>query len=257
MKSLLFITIIAGVIGTGFGGGIGAFFGYKSEKSLSNVLGFASGVMLAIVCFDLIPESLSICIEVIGLHIIPSIVITICSMTLGILMVMLINVSMEKTLDNGFSNTVGKESKNLNRTGWIVLIAIAIHNLPEGMAIGSGGFLDSSRGIALALLIAIHNIPEGMSISCPLIAGGCSKFKGIMLSAISGVSTILGGVIGFLISGITPLISAICVIFAGGAMIYVTFGELLPQSIKLNASNYTPAYVILGITIGLAITYVI
>lgn len=253
--TLLMLTAIAGIAGTGLGGFIGAFFGVKNEKTLSNVLSFAGGVMLAIVCFDLVPESLEICIGKENLNVYSAMAIILCSLFAGVITVMITNVVIENAQNKGVLSVAN--GGELFKAGWVVFFAIAIHNIPEGMAIGSSGFIDSARGFLLAALIALHNVPEGMSVSCPLIAGGMGKTKGIAMSALSGASTVIGGLIGFMISNIAPIFSAVCVIFAGGAMLYVTFFELLPEAVKLGTSKRMSVYVIIGITVGLAITYLL
>lgn len=256
---ILLITGFAGVIGTGLGGVIGGFFGVSNEKTLGNVLNFAGGIMLAVVCFDLIPEGLVICLDTVKMGVLPSIIIVICGLFAGVIIVMLTNTFVEAAQDKKALVIKSNNSKTegLFKAGMVVFFAIAIHNLPEGMAIGSGGCIDPNKAYSLALLIALHNIPEGMSISCPLIAGGTSKVKAILLSGLSGASTILGGLIGYLVSGISPIFNAMCVIFAGGAMLYVTFSELIPKSISLSTSKFSTIYVIIGIAIGLSLTYLL
>ena len=135
--------------------------------------------------------------------------------------------------------------------------AIALHNLPEGMTIGASfantkGSLEGSA-LILSILIGLHNIPEGMAISVPLINGGVKRRKAILITAISGAPTIIGALIGYYIGDIGVLGLALSLSFASGAMLYVTFGEIIPQSILMYRSKLPAFSVILGILVGLIV----
>ena len=123
-----------------------------------------------------------------------------------------------------------------------------------------GGFiaqkLGMSGGLVMALVIGLHNIPEGMAVAVPLISGGMRRGKSVAVTALSGAPTILGAVLGFLIGTIGPTALVVSLSFASGAMLYVVFGELLPESILMWKSKLPAALVILGILMGLIIIYV-
>ena len=137
--------------------------------------------------------------------------------------------------------------------------AIALHNLPEGMVIGASYASDitsivSGPGFILALLIGFHNIPEGMAVSVPLISGGMKKWKGILVSALSGLPIVLGAVLGFAVGNISPIWLSISLSFASGAMIYVVFGELLPESILICKSKLPSFFILFGLLLGFLLT---
>ena len=140
--------------------------------------------------------------------------------------------------------------------------AIALHNVPEGMVIGSSfarmssQILNNRGGLTMAMVIGLHNIPEGMAVAVPLISGGMSKWRSVGVTALSGAPTILGAALGFLIGAISPTALVISLSVASGAMLYVVFGELLPESILMWKSKLPAALVILGILTGLIIIYV-
>ena len=141
--------------------------------------------------------------------------------------------------------------------GLIMASAIALHNLPEGMTIGASfantkGSLEGSA-LILSILIGLHNIPEGMAISVPLINGGVKRRKAILITALSGAPTIIGALIGYYIGDIGVLGLALSLSFASGAMLYVTFGEILPQSILMYRSKLPAFSVILGMLVGLIV----
>lgn len=93
----------------------------------------------------------------------------------------------------------------------------------------------------------MHNIPEGMAISAPLASGGVKGWKTILLTALAGAATVLGAVIGLAVGGISKLASGICMGLAGGAMLYVTFCEILPQSILMEEGRVPAVSMLVGI----------
>ena len=135
--------------------------------------------------------------------------------------------------------------------------AIALHNLPEGMTIGASfanqnGVMEGSA-LMLAILIGLHDIPEGMAIAVPLINGGLKRRFAILITALTGAPTVLGALIGYYIGDMGPLGLALSLCFASGAMLYVIFGELLPQSILMYKSKLPAFFVILGMLLGLLV----
>ena len=170
MKTTL-IGLFFGTFGTTLGGVIGVKFKSTSNKFLSFILSFASGLMMAVICFDLIPEALNISKvhEVIIGSIIGVIVMVICDEVVS----KKINIKLEY------------KENTLLKTGIIVSIGLAIHNLPEGLAIGSGFGASIKLGYSLALAIAFHDIPEGMSMAIPMKKGGIKAKKVIFYVILS------------------------------------------------------------------------
>ncbi|MGL4735970.1 MAG: ZIP family metal transporter [Cellulosilyticaceae bacterium] len=257
MFKTLLVASAAGIIGTGTGGILGLIFGRGSKKALSSLLAFASGVMLSIVCFDLIPEALSL----------SSIWVTALSIFCGILVVQWLNAIIDRLTHSEETHIELEDlrhqhelishshERSMLRSGLIMFAAIALHNLPEGMAIGSATTHDQTMGLTLAFLIALHNIPEGMSICVPLVEGGMVKWKAILLTALSGAPTLLGGFVGAAIGSIGDLPIAISLALAAGAMLYVTFCEVLPQAILLHKGRRPALFTILGIVLGMISVY--
>ncbi len=156
----------------------------------------------------------------------------------------------------------GRQPKSgLFLAGLVMAAAIALHNVPGGMVIGASfaGTLDqilaNRGGLIMALVIGLHNIPEGMAVAVPMISGGMRKWQSVGITALSGAPTILGAVFGFLIGTISPTALVISLSFASGAMLYVVFGELLPESILMWKSKLPAAVAVLGILTGLVIIY--
>ena len=146
-----------GTFGTTIGGIIGVTTKKHSKKFLSFVLAFASGLMMAIICFDLIPEALEI----------SNITNAIIGVLLGIVMMIFCDKIIEKKFSNiniiENNNSIKNKTHNqsLLKTGIIVSIGLAIHNFPEGLAIGSGFGASIKLGLSLAIAICLHDIPEG------------------------------------------------------------------------------------------------
>jgi len=250
MFQALFLSAAAGIVGTGAGGLAGLFFRDKSRTTVSSLLSFAAGVMLSIVFFDLIPEAE----RIFGL--IP----TVFSVIAGVLAVWALNWPIDRLTRRtgaGTTNASSEAKGSMLRSGLVIFAAIALHNFPEGMAIGSGGAYSSRMGIVLAILIALHDIPEGISVGVPLMEGGMPKGRAVFLTALSGTPTLLGGLAGGLIGSAGDGYVAASLGIAGGAMLYVTFCEILPQAILMDRSSLPPSFAVIGVLFGLIITTIL
>lgn len=283
---VVIITAVAGVVGTGLGGLIGVLFTRNSEKIVSLLLSFAGGVMVSIVCLDLLADALGQDPGSVG-H-----VFLVVGMTaVGFGLIYLLNAIIDKKtnpqvkhIDKRHPKTADqlselihsdhyeehkkeyaqtkeqKSRRQLFMAGLVMAFAIALHNFPEGMVIGASYANDEATGgvggLAAAIVIGLHNIPEGMAVSVPLIAGGMGKVKATVLTALTGAPTILGAMLGYFLGSLSPLMLALSLSFASGAMLYVVFGELLPESILMWRSK-APAFAMLaGLLVGVVILFV-
>lgn len=200
MEDILKTTVVGlffGTFGTTLGGIIGIIIKKQSNKFLSFILSFTSGLMMSIVCFELIPESMGI----------SSIQNTIVGVILGIITMLLCDIVVE----NKFSY---KKGNSLLKTGIIVSVGLAIHNFPEGLAIGSGFEASFKLGLSLAIAICFHDIPEGISMAVPMKNGGMKKSKVVFYVILSGVTTGIGALFGSIIGNISEQIIAIALSFA-------------------------------------------
>jgi len=266
MIQIVLFTAVAGICGMGLGGIVSAVLLKRpSENMICWLLSFAAGVMVSIVSFGLIPEAF----ELAGFG------ASVSGLTLGIVVVMVLNRLVDKisTTKEGnlaihstheelyHQSQLIKNSKDTNmsrmlRSGMLIFIAIALHNIPEGMAIGAAGSYDLRLGFLLAVMITAHNIPEGMAIAAPLLAGGLKKGKVILLTALCGATTLIGGLLGILIGGISDFAIAMSLAGAGGAMLYIVFGEMIPQSVIMTKNRIAPIVTLFGIIVGLIATQV-
>ena len=241
MTNLIKTTILGlffGTFGTTLGGILGVVLKKDSNKFLSFVLSLASGLMTAIVCFELIPEALAIA--------------KINSVLCGIIIGIVLMIICDKTVENKFKKVKFNDKKDrLLRTGIIVSIGLAIHNFPEGLAIGSGFEASMNLGYSLALAIAMHDIPEGISMAVPMKNGGVNSIKVVFYVVLSGLTTGIGAFFGALIGGISQNIIAICLSFAAGAMLYIVSGELIPESNFLYKGKLPALGNIMGFILGM------
>ena len=242
MENILKTTLIGlffGTFGTTIGGIIGVSLKRNSNKFLSFILSFASGLMLAIVCFDLIPEAIEI----------SSILYVLIGIVFGIIIMVWCDILVQKKLNTNIVNK--KSEKGLLITGIIVSIGLALHNFPEGLAIGSGFEASLTLGYSLAIAICLHDIPEGISMAIPMKNGGLSAVKVIFYVVLSGITTGIGAFFGALVGGIAQGIIAMCLSFAAGAMLYIVSGELVPESNKLYNGRMSAIGNIAGFLIGM------
>ena len=270
---IFLITALTGAGGLALGGGMAAMVHSPSDRTVSLLLRFTAGVMCSVVCFDLVEDALE------GSGTVP----VLCWIMIGYLCTYLLNCWIDKQAhhthshgghdhehdhphkhdhtpdhnipigpDNGELCACGHHT--LHTAGLVLAAAVALHNMPVGMAIGAT-FASREGGVLAALIIGLHNIPEGMSIAAPLLAGGSRPGSAVGVAALSGLPTILGALIGYGAGTMNPLLLAISLSFAAGAMLYVIFGELLPEAEHLWQSRLSGLSTMLGMLLGMALIF--
>ena len=275
---IILVTAIAGVGGTGLGGAISACIRRDSSKVVSLLLSFAGGVMLAVVCFDLIMDAVNTELGKQG-----GLITVLLGIVIGYIVVGVLNLLIDEHpnpelehIDEAHPKTADdldelihsdhlekhmQERSSLFIAGLIMATAIALHNLPEGMVIGAaytGQSIEqvwSGSGFVMATLIGLHNIPEGMAVAVPLIAGGMGRGKAIAITALTGFTTVIGAIIGYLLGSMGDFMHVLALSFASGAMLYVVLGELLPESILMWRSKLPAAATMVGIILGMIIIF--
>ncbi len=271
------VTLISGAGGTGLGGLIGALFKSESNRTISLLLAFAGGVMTAMVCFDLLAEAEEAASQVTE-H---GVLLVILAVALGVAVVYLLNHLIDRKTRKEVSHTadadhpethddidelVHADHLNMHKrhhdsklslfvAGVVMACAIALHNIPEGMTIGASFAVSSDlmwgTGMIMAVLIGLHNIPEGMAVAVPLISGGTGRVKATLLTAACGLPTVLGAWLGFWLGDIGPLGLTMSLGFASGAMLYVVFGEIMPESYLIYRSKLPAFAVMVGLALGM------
>lgn len=250
MRNII-IGLLIPFLGTTLGAGMVFFLKDKMDKRMEKLLlGFASGVMIAASVWSLLIPSIDMAEEQNIIAWIPASV----GFIFGILFLLILDsVIPHMHLDK--EKPEGVKSK-LKKTTMLVL-AVTLHNIPEGMAVGVvfAGALTGNTGIsltaafALAIGIAIQNFPEGAIISMPLKSEGISKTRAFMYGALSGIVEPIAAVITILLANSIIPVLPYLLSFAAGAMIYVVVEELIPESQMGEHSN-------IG-TVGVAIGFVI
>lgn len=245
---ILLISLGAGVLGTGVGGALGLLFKKSGNKAISSVLNFASGVMLAVVCFDLIPEA-----EALTGNKIYITAITIALSAAVIFGLSMLVKRIKKRVENNSADIAEARKTNLARAGLVMALALSLHNFPEGMAIGGTGALPDnfSKALLIAALLALHNIPEGMAITVPMVTGGISRPKAFFWSVLAGGITVIGAAAGYVLGSISTFVTALCLASAAGAMLYVTFAEIIPESMALHGGKSSSIFLLVGIIVGM------
>ena len=279
--SVIGITALAGMGGTGVGGLVSSLFRKDSSKTVSLLLSFAAGVMTSVVCFDLLSEAL----HPDNIH--TNVGLVVAGVLVGYVVIAVLNAWIDRNtnhevahIDENHPRTAdsldelthanhyqehreGRQPRSgLFLAGLVMAAAIALHNVPEGMVIGAS-FARTARetllnrgGMTMAIVIGLHNIPEGMAVAVPLISGGMPKWRSVLVTSVTGFPTILGAVLGFTVGAMGPIALTLSLSFASGAMLYVVFGELLPESILMWQSKLPAAATIIGMLTGLVIIYV-
>ncbi len=271
------VTLLSGAGGTGVGGLIGALFRGGSNRTISLLLAFAGGVMTAMVCFELLIEAVEAAGEVFEM----GVLLVIAAVALGVGIVYLLNYLIDRRTAHEVPHTAasghpkthddidelvhadhyaehkrkGDPRASLVVAGIVMAGAIALHNIPEGMTIGAGFAISDDlvvgTGMIMAVLIGLHNIPEGMAVSVPLISGGMGRMRAVVLTALCGLPTVLGAWLGLWMGDIGPFGLCASLGFASGAMLYVVFGEILPEAILMHQSRIPAFSFIVGLMLGL------
>ena len=276
--TIFLITAVTGAGGLALGGGLAAMVHSPSDRMVSLLLRFTAGVMLSVVCFDLAADA----VEASG--VLPAM----CWIMIGFLCTYLLNCWIDKRAhhthshgghdhedhhghdhdshsrgearaarlgaDNGELCACGHHT--LHTAGLVLAAALALYNMFVGMAIGAT-FAGAARdgGALAALIIGLHNIPEGMSIAAPLLAGGSKPGWAVAVAALSGLPVILGALLGYGVGTMNPLLLAVSLSFAAGAMLYVVFGELLPEGERLWQHRLSGLSTMLGMLLGMALIF--
>ena len=220
----LILLTAAGVGGaTLIGAIVGFIFKGISHKFSDIVLSFAAGVMLAAAVLGLVLPSL----EYGGKY---GIAVTVAGIFAGALCLNLIDKLVPHLHKLAGADIESHKSSNLSKV-LLFVTAIAIHNLPEGIAAGVGfGSGDASQALVIAGGIALQNIPEGMVIIGPMIAAGVKPGRTFFIAAMTGVVEVIGTLIGYFAVSVSTAILPFALAFAGGTMIYVVSDEMIPET---------------------------
>lgn len=221
--------VLLTALGVGGASIIGALFGFTfkkiSHKFSDIILSFAAGVMLAASVIGLVLPSLEYGGKL-------SLLVTVAGVFCGALCVNVIDkiVPHLHRLTGVDQESHPDTKKQLDKV-LLFVIAIAIHNLPEGLAAGVGfGTGNITDAVTIAGGIALQNIPEGMVIIAPMLAAGISHKRTFLIAVITGIIEIIGTLLGFFAVSISTAVLPFALAFAGGTMLYVISDEMIPET---------------------------
>jgi len=219
MAPIILISTLAG-LATTVGAVLVLIMGKPSVKVMALLLGFAAGIMVAISAFDLLPEAARL-----GSN---------WQAVLGFVLGTGLMYGLDAWIPHAHIGSGSADGVNGNdemlKLGYFIFLGIALHNLPEGLAIGAGYTSSLTLGGAIAISLALHNVPEGMATAVPLLMGGMDRFRVVGLATLAGLMTPLGTLIGAVLFRVSPGMVSVALAFAAGAMVYIASDELIPQS---------------------------
>ena len=246
--------VLLTALGVGGATLIGAIIGFAFKKISHRfsdiILSFAAGVMLAAAVLGLILPS----VEYGGEY---GILITVAGIFAGALCLNVIDKLVPHLHKMVGADIEPHKNENLNKVLLFVL-AIAIHNLPEGVAAGVGfGAGDVSQALIIAGGIALQNIPEGMVIIGPMLAAGVTPKRTFVCAMITGLVEVVGTLIGYFAVTVASAILPFALAFAGGTMLYVISDEMIPETHSHGEENGATYALIIGFCVMLVLSALI
>lgn len=233
LSEVLIIGMVAG-LATTIGGLFATFLPVENEKCLVFLLGFAGGVMVGLSLFQLMPE---------GYFFSNSLFAVGFGFAVGILLMMFL-----AQLTGANCKKADCAHINFRKTGLFICLALALHNFPEGIAVGVGFAGGNDLGFMIALAMMLHNIPEGIGIGAPLKKSGMCTVIILLLTTAAGFVTPLGAALGWWLGNLSMQVLSWAMGLAAGAMVYVSFTKLFVYGSRWNE---------LGIFCGILLTFVI
>jgi ZIP family zinc transporter len=209
-------------------GALPVFVGHEVSRRMNDtLLGFAAGVMLAASFFSLILPGIEAAREIHGGSFIPAAIAAV-----GVLVGVAAMAAMNEAIphEHFVQGRQGPEAAALSRI-WLFVLAIAIHNGPEGLAVGVGfGGGDMAGGMTLAIGIGLQNLPEGLAVALALVSIGYSRAYAFGVAGLTGLIEPVTGLVGVYAVSLSHLVLAPALTFAAGAMIYVISHEIIPET---------------------------
>lgn len=236
------LSLVAG-LATGVGGLTAIFLGRISDRMVSLSMGFASGVMLMVAFNNLFieAEKLLVHVELIAFF------------SIGAVMMMTFDLAIPhieptRREDNG-------RNERMRRSGVLIALGVALHNLPEGFVVAAGYIFNPSLGLIIAIAVMLHNIPEGMATAIPLSEAGTRPKRIAIVTFLSGMAEPVGALIAAIaLSAFAPrIVIGYSLVFAAGVMTYITADELIPVAHEYGFKHTVSVGLLLGIIFALLV----
>ena len=255
------LTALAG-LSTGLGAVVAFFAPRTDRRLLSLAMGLSAGVMIYISFMEMLPQAFSDFTEVYGSETAGK-GFGVLAFFLGIGLIALIDKLVPEDENPHEAHTLAEleqsDNHHLKRTGTMLMLAIGIHNFPEGMAT-LVSCLDETGSIAVPIVIAIalHNIPEGMAVAVPVYHSTGNRRKALKYSLLSGLAEPVGAIVGLLVllPLWSPAVNAWCLASVAGIMVYISFDELLPGAERYGFHHWGIAGVVTGMAV-MALTLIV
>lgn len=233
------IGVIAEGVGVTTGVVLYTFLNIRNKRLQGMMMGLAAGLMMAIICFDILPSAFAQGGVLIAL--------------IGVIIGLGMGLSLEN-ITSVFTNRLYTKRPSSVKTGIVLTMAIALHNIPEGIALGTLFAISPQTGIKVALIVMLHSIPEGIAIAIPLQQGGVQgKTLGVICATLASFMGI-GAMVGFVASSLSPIVVTLAMGFAAGVILYIVCEELIPESKEVWNGRLTTVAVVLGIIFGILMT---
>jgi ZIP family zinc transporter len=235
-------------LGAGLATGVGAlpvlFVRQASERALDGMLGFAAGIMIAASMFGLLVPSFRL----------GGIPLTLLGSIIGVVFLDRANLLIPH-----LHRRRGAEGPSVALLRvWLLLLAMVIHNIPEGLAVGIGfGQEDFAAGVTIAIGIGLQNLPEGLAIALPLLREGYSRWRAVIYATLAGLVEPVVGLLGITLVTLAKALLPVGLAFAAGAMLYVVFHEIIPESYRRGHQREATFSTLLGILVMVTLAYLI
>lgn len=211
----------------------------RGRRFKGTVLGFIGGLMLAIVCFDLLPESFEA----------GSIYIASIGITFGLVLAVL----LAGKLGHDHIHATNNKKDRFLKAGIFMAIAIGIHNIPSGIALGSLLSTSPIKGLHLTIALILHGIPEGLAVGIFFRESSLSTFSLVVISIITSIPMGLGALLGGMMSKISLVVISISLAFASGMILYIICSETLPNARETWKGRLSTIGIVVGVIVGLLI----
>jgi ZIP family zinc transporter len=217
-----------------------------SERTQNTLLGFAAGVMLAATVFSLIIPGIDQGERIYG-GAIPAVLLVSAGILIGGLAIAVVNRYAPH--EHFISGREGADWVQLRRL-WLFVVAITLHNFPEGLAVGvSFAGHDIANGTAMATGIGLQNMPEGLAVAVALLSAGYSRLRSVAVAAATGLVEPIGGMIGAGAVSVAAPVLPMGLAFAAGAMLFVISNEIIPETNRKGYAGYATGGLMVGFVV--------